>query len=170
MKQKKRSVGIILFTYINGELHAILQKRGTFNFETMSPESYPGGCQGTAFGGVNPKETYEQGLKREMCEELGASINRLLKTITLKKVFRFRAGDRTVMTYAAIIPQSWISKIRLGAQSGGIALVNSCSSIKNLRDFSREQGVTDQRIVAMFPDALEALKEVFNLFKKNSPA
>lgn len=53
------------------KLMAILQERGSWDFEKMLPESFPGCFQLTFCGGVEEGETFEQALVRESTEELG---------------------------------------------------------------------------------------------------
>ncbi len=66
-----KAFALIVFTIIENELIAFLQKRGEWNFVKMKPETHPGYLQATAHGKLRKKEEHWNALFRETEEELG---------------------------------------------------------------------------------------------------
>ncbi len=174
----KRMVGLIIFTVLPDKgLVAILQKRGEFNHETMQPESFPGGCQLTVWGGVEENETPTQALLRETSEEIGNILWwRLRWQIEMKeKTFCRLSGSgrrkdvRTI--YAMMLKPELLGRLQLGAASGGIVLLEEeeIGEIRKLNDFDRSLGVQDRSVIAMWPDARRALIKGFCWAKNQKP-
>lgn len=164
MAEKKRSVGLIVTTEIDGELVAILQVRGTFNPEKMKPESWPGACQVTVHGGCNTGENESDALMRETDEELGNDATDFIIPCLANAKIVFKAEDekKAVTTTAMrVLNPDFLKAIRLHAGSGGIRLVSKddLPKIQDLSKFDKTEGVIDRRVIAMFPDELEALKK-----------
>lgn len=168
MAEKKRSVGLIVTTTeeYKPEQKAFLQIRGLYNVEKGFPESWPGGCQVTVHGGCNPLEDDFVALYREIEEELGLEAARILKeymdTLSMTKIFTHEDEKKVVTTFAIRVPDLFFLKaVRLHASSGGIRIVTKedIPNIQDLTKFNRVEGVFDRRVVAMFPDELEALKK-----------
>lgn len=162
----KRGVGLIMFTIVGGKLVAVLQARGTFNPEKMQPESYPLACQVTCHGGLEDGESEEDGLLREITEELGQKISNLVATNSsqLQEASRLSTTEKLMVTKALFLPDcSFLKDIRLGPASGGLRLVGQEDEIRNLRNFSKAVGVNNGTI-ALFPDEAEAVQKGFALF------
>ncbi|MDP3999673.1 MAG: NUDIX domain-containing protein [bacterium] len=170
----KRSVGLVMITEIPemGRV-AVLQRRGEFNHEKMGPESWPGGCQVTAHGKVEENETFERALFREIVEELGENLKHALMALRssddmpMREVMRSEKGRHEKVTLAVKVPMDFLGYIRLGPSSGGLVLLpeTRLDEIKWLTDFGKDVGVTDRRIIAMFPDEIEAVRRAFEVLK-----
>lgn len=156
-------------------LRAVLQARGYFDPEKMKPESWPGGCQVTAHGGVKAGERIPTALCREVAEELGpAAMEIALKSGNyvgcVRTVSVMEGESETAITLAVRLTvgasERFLKALRLGPASGGIRLVSQeeVERIVNLRDFSKEAGVRDRQTVAMFPDEAEAVRLAFKKF------
>jgi len=163
---KKQAVGLFVFTELpEMGLVAVLQRRGEFNHEKMGPESFPGGCQATAHGGVNEGESIQEALYREIREELGESflIWLLAHPGTILTLGTFE-NERTVNTnFFTLVPADLLKKIRLEVASGGITLIRErdLQSVEPLEGFDRKVGVTDRRVLALFSDDIAALRSAF---------
>jgi ADP-ribose pyrophosphatase YjhB (NUDIX family) len=164
----KKSVGLIVITEISGlGLVAVLRERGHFNFETFTPESWPGVCQVTVHGGLHDGETFTSALERETYEELGpafANLSHMRKNFIV--VFDGQGESKRVKTYAQKLDCLCIARMRLAPDSGSIRIVRQpdVEHIVNIADFSKETGVSDRSVIAMFPDEKEAVEEAFHLF------
>lgn len=170
MAEKKRSVGLIVTTTEDYEPEqvAVLQIRGLYNVEKGFPESWPGGCQVTVHGGCNPLEDDFVALYREIEEEFGLEAACILREymhpLSTTKIFTHEDEKKVVTTFAIRLPDlTFLKAVRLHASSGGIRIVNveDIPNIQDLTKFDRREGVVDRRIIAMFPDELEALKKAF---------
>jgi hypothetical protein len=75
---RETSFGLLLVISLDGKLMAILQRRGEFNHETMSPESWPGACQVTVHGKAIVGEELGTAIKRETIEEIGEPATEML--------------------------------------------------------------------------------------------
>lgn len=171
-------VGLIVFTETEDRgLVAVLQRRGTYDFENWHPESYPGGYQLTVWGGVKKNEIPIMAFWREILEELGWTA--FIK-LTLKETFPIQTDSpieyngKMVETFvqAVKVEKDFIEKsIRLGPSSGGICLVNEAEAelLKNLRDYSRDNGVINRTDIAIFPDSKPTLLRAFQWAKTQIP-
>ncbi len=166
----KRSVGLIVFMHLPPfGLVAILQKRGKFNDETMRPESYPGGCQTTVWGSAKDGESLDEALNREINEEAGRR---------WRVSFRFaRLGKRraihlenpaisggNVSVWAIYLSAEKIKTLRLSPATGGIIPITEeqLPFILDLNaNYTRDAGVRNAEIIAMFADSKEILKRGF---------
>ena len=170
--QKKRSVGLVILTKIPVMgLVAVLQRRGKFNHEKdWGAESFPGACQVTAHGKLEGAESFVEGLHRELAEELGTpfregvfneteGIIRLVDDITLEK---------EVVTYGIVVKPETLNLARFGPSTGGFDFVtrDGAGNIRNLKEFSKTDGVTDLKTIAMFPDEIEAVQKAFEVLGK----
>lgn len=169
----KRSVGLIVVTEVDGFGRvAVLQRRGEFNHETMKPESYPGGCQVTAHGGVEEGESFSQALNREIVEELSENFYMITRSNMagaegVQELVHLEGADQEVITYGVKLPVYFLSGIRLSPSSGGLVLLAEpeVEKVKNLKDFDRSEGVRDRKVIAMFPDAKEAVIRALAVLK-----
>lgn len=187
---KKTAAGIWLLTELPGQgLVALAQRRGTFNHEVLEDnnkpveditaddyvESRPGGLQPTAWGGLRKNETALGAVAREVKEELGKVLREWLEErlsnqeTEIPLVYQQDNENKMVVTYAAKIPWQLIPEIQLGPSSGGLERITpkDIDSIENLNDFDKTRGVVDHRVLAMFPDAKEALIEAFKIFSNS---
>ena len=154
-------------------LVAILQRRGKFNHEKMKPESFPGGCQLTVWGGAEEKETPARALWREIVEEAGwvwATDFRILKN-SGKRAVQLE-DSLSVSVWGAYFPPESLETLRLNASTGGIVMVkeDDLEKIRDLKgDFQRDAGVPDLATIAMFNDAKEVLAKGFFWAKTITP-
>jgi len=65
------------------------------------------------------------------------------------------------------LPKEFIKEIRLGPSSGDLLLINEqmIDAVQDLHCFNKEEGVTDRRIIAMFPDEKEAVQQAFIMLR-----
>lgn len=166
----KRFVGLVVVTEVDGLGRvAVLQRRGEFNHETMKPESYPGGCQVTAHGGVEEGEDFEQALLREAEEELGNGFVRAWQSSGqgMQEMVRLEENGRQVRTYGVKLSAEVLGQIRLGPSSGGLVLLPEAKApeIKNLKDYKKDGGVHMREVIAMFPDARDAVRKALLILK-----
>lgn len=176
MTEQKRLAGLLLMTnHPQKGLVAVLQRRGVYNFETGTAESFPGLCQVTAIGGANG-DGYEEirfpiaTILRETREELGREIlsasphlEVLLSSINDTTVYE-RNDDRIRKVILAVaVPYEHISLIRLHPSSGGLVFVGKDDPIYILPENNNGRGCPDLNIVMMFPDEREAVRRAFEL-------
>lgn len=168
---QKRSVGLVGIVEVPGMGRvAVLQRRGEFNHEKLGQESWPGGCQVTVHGGVEENETSERALVREITEELGEDFLDCLgigDILGAEKVMCSEKGREEVTTYALKLSVEALCRIRLGPSSGGLVLLpeSRLQEVRWLSEFSKSEGVTDRRVIAMFPDEKEAVSLAFAAVK-----
>jgi ADP-ribose pyrophosphatase YjhB (NUDIX family) len=163
---RKESVGLIIYAFFDGKLHAVLQRRGTFNVEKMCKESLPGLCQVTVHGGLERDETMKIALKREMSQEI--SISRIPFT-SLTQLRHEKNEKMETITYGYVFQKGLkilLESIRLHSGTGGVEIVTleEIPSIKVLSnpvsDQEKLKGITDGSIT-MFTDERDALEEGF---------
>jgi len=165
----EKSVGLVVLTEIpEMGLVAVLQERGRFNTGKMKPESWPGGCQVTAHGKVRKGEKCVQALLREVGEELGRTASQFIRNCIndLVVVSHFQKTDKEVVTYAVKLEPSFLKRIRLGSDSGGLRYVQQ-KDINNticLDSSNRTAGILYRPTIGMFPDEKEALIKAFACF------
>ncbi len=167
---QQASVGLLVFTELpNLGLCAVLQRRGEFNTEKTAPESWPGGCQVTAHGKLEEGENFEDAIRREIAEELGAGFFGQCYPFfgRLVEANRSETPNKIVVTFAIRVDVSALKHIRLGPDSGGLVyfpLTRSISDITDLTAFNKTTGVPDRATIAMFNDEIEALRLARNCF------
>lgn len=166
----KKSVGLIIVTEIPGKGSvAVLRERGEFNFEKMTPESWPGGCQVTAHGKLKPQENSVLGLRREIGEELGGEFAYNFWAKYQKNIFVVHGLTeecKEITTFAVKIELRLLAKIRLAPDSGRIrfASLKDAERIADLTSFPKDKGVTDASVIAMFPDEKETVISALQTF------
>ena len=168
---KKRSVGTqLLGKEKSGALVAILQVRSEWNAEKNSPESYPGACQVTVHGKLEEGEDFIQALLREIGEELDPAIvpivDQLSKTGKLVELSSVHTPEKDVITYGAIVEENVLKILTDKPKSrsfGGFRMIrrNEVEGIIDIRTINKETGVTDEKVIAMFPDEKEAVLTAF---------
>jgi hypothetical protein len=164
---KVSKVGILLVTRNkDGKLVAVLQRRGQYNHEKdWEPKSFPGGCQLTAAGRTNEGESPVGALFREIIEELGdrISVSMSFSYFQRKHICGDATGEK--FTIAMLVPRQTLGDIRWHPSTGGPVFVDAkaVSEIKNLLDFDKVTGVTDSRIIAMFPDEKEVVRKALEI-------
>jgi hypothetical protein len=166
----KRSVGLILLTKINGQLTAVLHARGTFNVQTLKPESWPGVTQVTCHGRLKDGEEWTAALYREASEELGKYMEEVVRhhADDLKLVHHQTQGAEEVQTFALyLLNPAFLKFFRLPGDTGGLRY--AVPGDKRLCDVqakgcTKENGVVDVNVLAMFPDELAAVQKAFELF------
>jgi len=93
----KTFVGILIMTNVythektsEKELVAILQRRGKVSDEDNTSfkwERYSGFCEVTSYGKMEANETIEETLMREVSEELGSKVAKMIKKYDKKILF-----------------------------------------------------------------------------------
>ena len=171
MNPKKKSVGIQLLSKDqNGELVAILKVRSKWNAEKNAPESWPGACQVTAHGKLEAGEDFMQALLREVGEELGEKLVPVIKKLSendnLKELVNLETNEKHVITYGAVIEPDVFNMLLNKEKTdsfGGFKIIkqSNIEKIVDLKKLNRETGVTDENVIAMFPDAKEAIQIAF---------
>lgn len=156
-----KRVGLLLMVDLPelGGLHAVLQVRGTFNPEKMAPESYPGGCQVTCAGKIEPGERPDESLAREVQEELGIDLWGDTTPVCVD------VGGDEMQVMVAHPPAEVLRKVRLHPGTGGLRLIQNGMPIRSLKIFGKVRGVRDRDVVAMFREEAEAVQEAFRIFK-----
>ncbi|MEI8175029.1 MAG: NUDIX domain-containing protein [bacterium] len=171
LNEIKKSVGIQLIgRKKNGQIIAILQVRAKWNSEKNSPESFPGACQVSVHGGLEEGEDFIQALLREVGEELGKDIIPAIKKLSdnnqLVELINLEKSNKHVITYGALIEQEIYQKLLEKTKSnsfGGFRIIKSdeVDKIVDIKTFDKTIGITDEKVIAMFPDEKEALKIAF---------
>lgn len=174
MTTKKKSVGVqLLSKNKTGELVAILQVRAKWNTEKNTPESWPGTCQVTAHGKLEKGENFRQALLREIREELGDEITPIIQTLSntenLKELVNSDTEEKQIITYGAIIEEDILEKMIAREKSdsfGGFKIIrrNEIKKIIDIQKVDKKTGVTDETVIAMFPDEKEAVRIAFEKF------
>jgi len=167
----EKSVGLVLITEVPDlGVAAVLRERGFWNFEEMKFESWPGACQVTVHGKLGPNETFMQAIRCEIEEELGT---RFLNAFwpgfkSLVEVSHEKTEEKEVVTLATKVDFYMLNLIRLDPSAGSIRFLTPCEldCVQDVRNFSKNQGVPDRTIIAMFPDEAEAVKKAFKHFLK----
>lgn len=164
----KRSVGLIVMVKMpNGQLMAVLQRRGTFNHEKMALESFPGCLQVTCHGGLQDGENVVKGLVREVNEELGQDFNDHFSFFGTELLSEVGDDKKRVTTYGTILPMELIrDHLRLGPDTGGLVYVpkDMIDQIIEIRPEFKLLGPEFSRTLAMFPDEIAAVKKAFEIF------
>lgn len=168
----EKSVGLIIFTEIPGMgLVAVLRERGYFNFEKMERESWYGGCQVTVHGKLEERErgNFLLALRRELDEELGEGFSYNLWVQYSEKIVevsRLQKQDKEVVTFAIKIDLSLLLKIRLSPDSGSLRFLPhyELDYVADLTLFSKETGIINRLVIAMFPDEKKAVADAFTRF------
>jgi hypothetical protein len=170
MLENIKVAGIIIFTHTfhkkEGELVALLHRRGRWNLETGRQELYPYGCEVSAHGKVLDEDEGDRfhAAMREVERELGPLFAKVIG-VHINDI-SILCDSPTKITYGIILPPDVLKYIRLEASAGGMELISQDElvNIQNLMNFSKADGVTDLGIIAMYADEVEALKAGFKKF------
>ena len=168
----EKSVGLVLLTEVPDlGISAVLRERGFYNFEETKFESWPGACQVTVHGKLGPNETFMQALRCETEEELGSRFLNAFWPVhhnNMVEVVHLLTDKKEVLIYAAKIDFCLLNLIRLCPDSGSIRFLlrHELGSVRDIRDYTKEDGAWNRALVAMFPDEKEAVKRAFELFSK----
>lgn len=165
--KKELIVGLLVIVKVGNEGMAVLQRRGEFNHEKMGPESWPGGCQVTVLGGGRAGETPLQAMWREISEELGERVTdfMLLRNFLVKLLDK-EEGNQQKKIFGVIESNYLLTIIRLHPSTGGLVLLpeSKVEEIQDLTQFDKKEGVTDRKVIAMFPDEIEAVRKAFEQY------
>lgn len=168
---KKTAASLILFTKIpHRGLVAILNKRGSFNYESFKPESYPGFYEPTISGGIESQEHLIEGLLREAEEEMGSEATKLITHYAsqLHHVAHRETEKISAYTYALFIPHLPLAILKPSRSSAGIRPITE-KETKEIKGIL--SGEYDKRLpppdgqLWMLSDSLEGLKRAFELYK-----
>ena len=170
MLKKSKVAGVIVFTHTfhmkEGELVALLHRRGRWNLETGKQELYPYCCEVSAHGKVLNEDDGDcfHAAMREAERELGPVFAKILGV--LKDNVFVLCDSPTKVTYGIVVPPDTLRHIRLEASAGGMELVSrdELSGIQNIMNFSKSDGVIDLSVIAMYTDEVKALKAGFKKF------
>lgn len=163
----KKAAGLVLETELDGKKFILLRERGRINFKNgkIQPESWSGLYQVTVHGGLNPGESFQMALQREINEELGLDFfTWMVGKPTLINHF-VEEEKKEVQTFLLQIRPSLIEKIRLEPTSGAIRLVGK-EDLDRLReaDPSMKAGVPDRENIYMFSDEAETIRKILETF------
>lgn len=124
------SVGLLIMTRLNGELVAVLQRRGEFNHEIMGPESWPGACQITVHESLKGAESFEIGLNRGTYEEMGNETFLAVLKANTQLLSEVNLPDKQVKIFGVFLPPEFLKNVQLGPSSGGLRILQ-----KSIQDF-----------------------------------
>jgi hypothetical protein len=168
----KRSVGLILLTYLDDKLTAVLHARGVFNPETMKAESWPGACQVTTHGRY---EDVDQGnpiaaLVREATDELGDAIALLIRErfADLHQAGYKKDEQEEATTYSLLLPDPrFLKYVRLPAETGGLRFAHwGDERLCNMKTggYTKTDGILSRNVFALFPDELDAVHKALAMY------
>ncbi len=145
---------------------ALLSRRGTYNWEKMEPESFPGACQVTCHGGLEGDESFREGLFREAEQELGPQFANALRLHEgeLREVGHKDDDRAEVVTEGLHVDYELIEMIFAdrGSEKFVPCTVEQARTIRILHPKEdRVKGVTDGSI-AMFGDEMEAVVQALD--------
>lgn len=159
---KKRGSGLVLTSrHPKLGVFALLSRRGTYNWETMEPESYPGSCQVTCHGGLEGAESFREALLRESGQELGPTFTKHLRLLLddLRKVGERNDEHAEVITEGLHVDFELIEMIFADRGSANFVPC-TVEQARNIRMLNPKEdsvkGVTDGSI-AMFGDEMLAV-------------
>lgn len=158
--EKRRSVGIVIVVEINGVRYALLQERGELDPEKLPGklrQSWPGICQVSVHGSIEPGEDEHSALGRETAEELGPALIWIVG-LERKLISDVERSGEQVVTYAVEIPWEAIRKIPRGFS--GLHLVSVAEAVKIQSATCIADGKTlgaIDRQIWMFPDERDAV-------------
>ncbi len=162
----RRIAALIVMSRDAQGLFALLQKRGEWDYEKRQPESYPGGCQATASGGMEEEDDGdpEATMRREVWQELGGTFASLV--ISAKPEFLASIPmpnmNRRATFYWVEMPEEDLAKIALHPSSGGLVRFRQGMEMRDMyAEFSRAEGITDRRVIAAYPELKLALARAF---------
>lgn len=175
----------------DGILYAVLQRRGEFNHEKMGPESFPGACQLTVWGGAEEGESPTDAINREVKEEVGLDLYGEIVDLAdrefegfdvssknggvefvhggkMVEIYRFEDEKNLKVASGIKLPCQFLKEIRLGPQSGGIRLLKKeeLEKVRELKQSDKENGIIDRNVIAMFPDTKSAIENAFQLLSR----
>ncbi len=179
MEQKPGMVGLIAFTRLPKDgLVALLQRRGEFDDQKMTDETRPGICQTTVWGHQEKGETLEAALYREIAEEVDLNWSLQFHMDLLESLHNTCViectdgadGNPARLVIAWMVPPEKIKSIRFHPATGGLKKIteNQLADIEDALKFDKMRGVTDTRVIAMFPDSKAALIKAF-VWAKSQP-
>lgn len=162
----KRGVGLVVCTNFKEHgLVAVLQRRGFWNFGKLGAESFRGLTQVTCHGRLKENEEMEDGLLREMKEELGSEFAATVWGLKdrLRQV-AYNPGPEEVETFGIFLPDaSVLSTIRLEPGTGGLILLRPDDPIEVVDRDKKHHLIPIDRVL-MFDDEMKAVQKAFGLY------
>lgn len=154
-----KAVGLFVFTRIDGELVAICQRRGDYDYAKGQKETWAGLLQPTCHGKLREGESYEDALWREAEEELG-------DTFFLSDENLMTLVDGEIRTYGFMLQASVIGDMRLQPVTGGLVRITrrQADGMQPPKSEFRANGVPPGAPPVMFEDQIQALRKGFEVF------
>lgn len=164
----KRIAGLFVFAHDAQGLFVLLQRRGEWDYERNQPESYPGGCQATASGGMEEEDDGDPYLAmlREVKQELGPTFHQIVAQARPEQVAIIPnpAMLREATYYWMVASEEEIRTIVLHPSTGGLVRFRQTMHIHDMStEFTRADGITDRRIIAAYPEVKIALARAWLL-------
>lgn len=166
-KIKERTVGLAILTIIPelGEC-AVLQRRGSWDFENNREQPWPGGCRLPILFSTFEENDLIRTFRRKSAEEFGEAFYSFLKSNTIhhKLVYQVKKDDNPLfMIFATAFPYEYLKLIRLQPSSGGLIFIRR-EDLDLVADLSRVHRGTPINFPALLPEELEAVKKGFENF------
>ena len=171
---KKRSIGLLIMTVIDGVIYAVLQRRGWFNFETSKPESWPNTYQPTMHGRINPNDRFDQvAIWREGFQELGPALTQAVMEHELHLLHTTNTETENIMTYGVLLPLEAIKTICLSPSTGGLRFIRVIDLNRLVKiegsGITKTVGQSDNWEIAMFEHNIINVRRAFEVFTDPLP-
>lgn len=166
-KIRERTVGLVILTIIPelGEC-AVLQRRGSWDFENNREQPWPGGCRLPILYGAFEEDHLLGTLRRKSAEEFGEAFSFFLtsNSIFYEFVYQVKKDDKPLFTiFAGAFSYEYLKLIRLQPSSGGLMFIRR-EDLDLVADLSRVPKSTPINFPALLPEELEAVKKGFDAF------
>ncbi len=163
------SMSLLIFTQdTDGELKALIQQRGPWDYEKNQKQTYAGAWQTAVHGKL---ENIWEGLARETREELGEDFAGHLESeeIIPMEHTEPKVDFRSVFHHFTFVPLDKLEKIKLHPSSSGWKLISE-SEAKNIQPLNpkihRETGAPTEGLW-MFQDEIDSLLSGFTFVKNH---
>jgi len=173
----KTFVGILIMTNVythektsEKELVAILQRRGKVSDEDNTSfkwERYSGFCEVTSYGKMEANETIEETLMREVSEELGSKVAKMIKKYDKKILFeKVNNKGEKYCVFCTLLPSEVFGAMQLDVSTGGIEIIRK-SDIKKIKEtyFGKsKKSISDLKDITLWELPVSVLKKSFEMF------
>lgn len=165
----KRVAGLLVLSRDADGPFALLQRRGDWDYERNQRESFPGGCQATASGGMEPEDADAfDAMSRETRQELGDAFADLVLAAPPAPLSTWSSEERKrhATFFVATVPEEWLPQIRLHPSSGGLVRIRQNTKIADLFwRSSRDAGIANRYVIAAFEEVIQAVETAFRLME-----